>query len=76
MEIEEKLNQSKTLSGTGMMGFYTKMLDNKLGDTNNDIREKAKEAVVSKTNIDQILEHNEKLREIEQKKKDEVKKQT
>ena len=74
LEVEEKLNQSKTLSNTGMMSFYNNMLDNKL-EKDTDIREKAKQKVIQGTNIDKILDANEAVREEERKKRDEKKKQ-
>jgi hypothetical protein len=76
VQMEEKLNQNKTMTSTGMMAFYSNLLDNKLpADSSKDIREKAKTAVTTKTNIDTILDKNEQKREIVRKEKEEVKKQ-
>ena len=71
-QMEDKLNESKTLSNTGMMNFYNKMLDNKLGEPSKDIREQAKETVSKRTNIDKVLDQNEMVREQERIKKENI----
>lgn len=65
-EIEDKMNSSKTLSNTGMTGFFNKMLDDK-AQGSSDVREKAKELVSNRTNIDAELEAKEAVREKERK---------
>ena len=72
-EIEDKMNSSKTLSNTGMTGFFNKMLDQKT-NTSSDIRDKAKDLVSSRTNIDKELESKESVREKDRKVKEEKQK--
>ena len=77
VEMEEKLNQSRILSNTGMMGFYSKLVDLKGDSSNNsnDVRDQAKKTVETRTNIDKILDEKESVREVERKVKEEKKKQ-
>ena len=70
-ELEDKLNENKIMTETGMTGFYNKLLDNKLGEPTEDIREKAKEKVSTRTNIDKELDVKEAVREKERKIKEE-----
>ncbi|CAI2375226.1 unnamed protein product [Moneuplotes crassus] len=72
-EIEDKMNSSKTLSNTGMTGFFNKMLGEKSKDSA-DIREKAKELVSQRTNINAELDEKESAREKERKIKEDKKK--
>ena len=66
VQIEEKINKKKTFGPGGMTAFYNNMLDQKI-DTDQvdgeDIREKAKQKVVTQTNIDDILDNNEVKRQ-------------
>lgn len=70
VQVEEKLNQSKTLDAGGLKGFYNKLLDRKEPVEGDDIREQAKMKVEAKTNIDQELNVNEAKREVGRKEKE------